>query len=89
MLCGLSIAQAVRLRPTGPLRALEIGDKATDGRTLMDLYGQMASKPVAVDLPRLWEQLGVRLSGQEITLDDQAPLAAIRSSICGFDKSDD
>ncbi len=63
-------------------RAFEIGDKAADGRTLIELYGQMASKPVAVDLPHLWEQLGVHPNGQGIALDDQAPWAAIRSGIC-------
>jgi len=63
-------------------RAFEIGDKAADGRTLIELYGQMASKPAAVDLPHLWEQLGVRPNGQGIALDDQAPWAAIRSGIC-------
>jgi hypothetical protein len=63
-------------------RALEIGDKATDGGTLMELYGRMASKPFAVDLPNLWTQLGVRLSGQGVALHDQAAWAAIRSAIC-------
>ena len=67
-------------------RALEMGDKATDGRTLMELYGQMSSKPVEVDLAQLWTQLGVRSDGQGVALDDQAPLAAIRSGICGFNK---
>jgi hypothetical protein len=64
-------------------RAFEIGDQATDGRTLMELYDQMASKPVTVDLPHLWVQLGVRANGQRVVLDDQAPWAAIRSGICG------
>jgi hypothetical protein len=64
-------------------RAFEIGDKATDGETLMKLYSQMASKPVAVDLPRLWSQLGVRAADHEVVLDERAPLAAIRSRICG------
>ncbi len=63
-------------------RAFEIGDKATNGRTLSELYCQMASKPGAVDLPHLWEHLGVRPNGQGIALDDQAPWAAIRSGIC-------
>ena len=67
-------------------RAFQIGDKATDGRTLMELYGQMSSKPVVMDLASLWAQLGVRPNGQGVTLDDQAPLAAIRSGICGFNK---
>jgi hypothetical protein len=63
-------------------RAFEIGDRATDGKTLMELYGKMASQPFMVDLPDLWEKLGVRRSGQQIALDDRAPWAAIRSSIC-------
>jgi hypothetical protein len=67
-------------------RAFEIGDKATDGKTLMELYSQMASKPVSVDLPHLWEQLGVRSQGQDIAFDAQAPWAAIRSGICGVTK---
>ena len=67
-------------------RAFEIGDKATDGSTLTELYGKMATEAVAVDLIRLWEQLGVRRSGQGIALDDQAPWAAIRAAICGFTK---
>jgi hypothetical protein len=48
----------------------------------MDLYGQMASKPVSVDFPHVWAQLGVRSNGQGVALDDQAPWAAIRSAIC-------
>ena len=70
-------------------RALEIGDQVTDGSTLTELYGKMASKAVAVDLTRLWEELGVRRSGQGIALDDQAPWAAIRAAICGFTKTMD
>jgi len=67
-------------------RALETGDKATDGSTLRELYDQMASMPVNVDLPHLWAQLGVRVNGQGVALDDQAPWAAIRSGICGVIK---
>jgi len=40
-------------------RALRIGDEATQGRTLTELYRKMASQPFAVDLDKLWEQLGV------------------------------
>ncbi len=67
-------------------RAFEIGDQATDGRTLMELYGKTALQPLAMDLTHLWEQLGVRRSGQEIVLDDEAPWAAIRAGICGSTK---
>ena len=62
-------------------RAFAIGDKATDGGTLMELYGRMASSPVTVDLPHLWAQLGVVSRGQVVALDDHAPWAAIRSGI--------
>ncbi len=65
------------------VRALEIGDRATDGQTLTQLYAKMAVQPVAVNLTQLWEQLGVRRSGQLTALDDHAPLAAIRAAICG------
>jgi len=63
-------------------RAFAIGDKATDGGTLMELYGRMASGPVTVDLPQMWAQLGVVSTGQTVVLDDHAPWAAIRSGIC-------
>jgi hypothetical protein len=64
-------------------RALDIGDHATGTRTLTELYGKMAAQPVTVDLTHFWEQLGVHRSSQGITLDDRAPWAAIRASICG------
>ena len=59
-------------------RALDIGDKATDGKTMAELYDQMATKPFAVDLQDLWKQLGARREG---TFDNSAPLAAIRAKI--------
>ena len=46
----------------------------------MELYGQMASKPVAVDLPNLWAQLGARPNGHGVALDDQAALG--RNPLC-------
>lgn len=64
------------------MRALQIGDQATDGVTLTELYGKPASQPVAVDLAHLWKQLGVRRSGEKIVFDDRAPWAAIRAGIC-------
>jgi hypothetical protein len=63
-------------------RALRIGDEATEGRTLTELYGKMASQPFAVDLNYLWEQLGVRDDSPGVALDPQAPLAPIREAIC-------
>jgi hypothetical protein len=64
-------------------RVIEIGDKATGGAALGDLYQQMALKPVMVDTPDLWKQLGVHRSGNTVTFDNRAPLAAIRASIAG------
>jgi hypothetical protein len=62
-------------------RAIEVGDHATHGGTLTELYKQMASKPVAVDLPGLWKQLGVVRGDYGVTFDDRAALASIRASI--------
>ena len=64
-------------------RVIEIGDKATGGADISDLYRQMALKPVMVDLSDLWKQLGVHRSGNTVAFDNQAPLAAIRASIAG------
>jgi hypothetical protein len=62
-------------------RALEVGAKATDGKALVDLYNQMSSKPVAVDLPAMWKQLGVERTGRSVRFNDKAPLAGIRKQI--------
>ena len=62
-------------------RALEIGDKATDGKTLMDLYQQMRDQPVTIDLRDLWKQLGVARVDGTAVFDDHAPLAACRQAI--------
>ena len=62
-------------------RVFEVGDKSTQGKTLMELYSRMASKPAAVDLPGLWKQLGVVRDNRDVTFDDRAPLASIRASI--------
>jgi hypothetical protein len=63
-------------------RALKIGDKGTGGTTLTELYGKMAPQPLVVDLPYLWEQLGVRSGDHGIVLNDDAPWAEIREGIC-------
>lgn len=62
-------------------RALEIGDKATGGGTLSELYSRMATAPVQVDLPDLWKQLGIARRGEVVVFDDRAPLAALRRAI--------
>jgi hypothetical protein len=58
-------------------RALAIGDRATKGSTLSDLYRQMSTQPAPVDLLALWAKLGFR--GDTVT--DDAPLAAVRRAI--------
>jgi hypothetical protein len=62
-------------------RAFEIGDKATDGKTLMELYRKMRADPVMVDLPDLWKRLGVGRQDGKVIFDDRAPLAGVRQAI--------
>jgi hypothetical protein len=63
-------------------RVIEVGDKATTGRVLVELYSQMASKAVPVDLLDLWKRLGVVRGDHGVTFDNRAALASIRASIC-------
>jgi hypothetical protein len=64
-------------------QALRIGDEATQGRTLRELYDKMGSQPFAGNLRYLWEQLGVGEKGQRVVLDPKAPWARTREAICG------
>lgn len=64
-------------------RTLRIGDEATQGRTLTQLYREMASQPFDVDLDKLWEQLGVGENGGRTILDNRASSAVTRKAICG------
>ncbi len=61
------------------MKALEVGDKATGTTVLTDMYKQWSTHPMPVDLPALWQQLGVSRGGD--TLDAKAPLAAVREAI--------
>lgn len=65
-------------------RSLAIGSKATDSKTLPNLYKQMALKPGSVDLPALWRQLGVLQSPGGVVFDNKAPLARIRDAIVPY-----
>jgi hypothetical protein len=63
-------------------RALETGDKAADGKTLMELYRKMRAQPMMVDLPELWKQLGIaRADEGKVVFDDRAPLAGVRKAM--------
>ena len=62
-------------------KVLAAGDEGTGTRVLTDLYGQMKDRPGNVDLPELWQRLGVSMRGETVTFDDSAPLASIRRAI--------
>jgi len=64
-------------------QALKIGDRATGTTVLSGLYAKCGSSFYAIDLPGLWDQLGVRRQGDTVAFDDHAPLAAIRRRILG------
>jgi predicted metalloprotease with PDZ domain len=85
---GLRDAMRAVLRETGGVafnvpieRVLKIGDGATNTTVLQDLYAQMKDKPFSPDLPELWQQLGIRLRGESLELENDAPLAATRDAI--------
>ncbi|HTR36928.1 MAG TPA: hypothetical protein VMH80_13565 [Bryobacteraceae bacterium] len=62
-------------------RVVEVGDKATGTTVLVDLYTQMKATPVHTDLGALWRRLGVKVAGDRVSFDDQAPLADARKAI--------
>lgn len=51
------------------------------GKVLITLYWEMGSKPVEVDLPDLWRQLGVGRQGGQIVFRSDAPLSRVRPAI--------
>jgi hypothetical protein len=62
-------------------RALEAGDKATGTHVLTEMYAKWKDAPVRVDLPKLWEQLGVRATNDGVELLPNAKLADAREAI--------
>jgi hypothetical protein len=62
-------------------RALAIGDKATGKHVLADMYAKWKDAPVEVDLPKLWNELGVRVTDDGVQLLPHAKLAAVREGI--------
>ena len=65
-------------------QALAMGDRATGTHILTTMYAQWKDKPVPVDLPKLWNELGIRSTvGGGIEFVSSAPLANIRESIMG------
>ena len=63
-------------------RILETADASVNQTTLITLYEAMKDSSEPVDLATLWRQLGVTaVTGAPATLDDSAPLAAVRRAI--------
>jgi hypothetical protein len=62
-------------------RVLSVGDKATHTSVLEDLYSKWSQTPVQVDLPLLWNQLGIHQEDGHIVFDEAAPLARVRTGI--------
>ena len=62
-------------------QVLDVADQAVGVPVLRELYEEMASQPVTVELETLWQQLGIRRQGNTVTFDDRAPLASIRNAI--------
>lgn len=62
-------------------RALALADRATGTTVLADLYARLATRPVAIDLDRLWHQLGIRRAGGRVLLDPAPEKAALRRAM--------
>lgn len=62
-------------------RALAVADNATGQTVLTEFYEKWRARPVSPDLDSLWRDLGVKISGGDVRLDDDAPLAAVRKAI--------
>lgn len=63
-------------------QALAIGDRATGTHVLTGMYAEWKDKPVAVDLPKLWEELGIRTNPDGmVEFVSTAPLAKVREAI--------
>jgi len=62
-------------------KALRSGDRATGVDVLSKLYEHWRETPMQVDLESLWRDLGVARDGHRTSLNNEAPLAAIRRAI--------
>ena len=56
-------------------------DEFGGGSVLLDLYERHADRPGMPDLVALYTELGIEISGNRVTLDDNAPLAHVRRAI--------
>ena len=62
-------------------RALQIGDTATGTHVLTEQYRSWSNSPVPVDLAKLWQQLGIQRSGEQVEFSATVPYAKIREAI--------
>jgi hypothetical protein len=77
-----AISKAGSMLDDWPLtRALKIGDDAIGVPVLTELYDKMKDAPFDPNLPRLWQDLGVKIAGDSVAFDPNAPLAAVVTSI--------
>jgi hypothetical protein len=65
----------------------DIGDAATGVPVLREQLSAWSETPVQVDLPALYQSLGVSWDGQQLRLSDDAPLSALRRSLTDPAKS--
>lgn len=81
------VAQGGNISVSWPIEhVIEVGDGATGVPVLRETYARMATKPGAVDLPAIWQKLGVHLDKGTVIYDDKAPLAAIRKAMTASPK---
>jgi hypothetical protein len=62
-------------------QTLAIGDRATGTQVLSEMYNDWKDKPVTVDLPKLWSELGIESGPDRIAFVGTAPLAMVREAI--------
>ncbi len=62
-------------------QVLDVADQAVGVPVFRELYEEMRSQPIVVDLGKLWQQLGIERHGNTVVFDDRAPLASIRNAI--------
>ncbi|MFT5220144.1 MAG: hypothetical protein ACI9LO_000695 [Planctomycetota bacterium] len=62
-------------------QVLESADRAIGVAVLLPLYEKMRADPYPVNLPALWQSLGVSLKNDKVYYDDSAPMSAIRQSM--------
>lgn len=77
-----AIAKAGNMLDDWPLTgALKIGDDAIGVPALSELYNKMKDAPLDPNLPKLWHDLGVKIAGDSVIFDQNAPRASIVASI--------